>query len=412
MRAIDIVRRACPRARPDYLDAFEAGEADFVAIGGITTPEQQDAFLAQVCHETDGLVITVESMNYSAVRLPQVWPDRFKDPKVAAKYAHDPRALAEKTYGGRMGNGPEGAGDGWAFIGRGLLQITGREAYEKYGKALGIDLAGQPDLAFSAEWSLKIALAEWAASSRRGKTCNEMATAGDFEGITRAINGGLVGYQSRKEWLARVRLARHAADAPDATAPLQLGSRGWRVGALQQRLMVLGYPIGRVDEAFGKETASKVRDFQSDNDLPITGIVDPATQARLDTAQPREVSAARASATAADVADHPVVQAATATKSTARQALIGAMLAAGADAASDPGAAIDKAQGAIEKVKAAQGLMGSVSEIAMPVLGWIAGHPSALVGAVVAALALIMMARSTATIDAVVERYRTGKDMG
>ena len=194
-----------PNARSAYLTAFDHADADLAPFGVNRSKLRLAHFLAQVCHETDGLSIRVESMNYSAARLAVVWPSRFKDPKIAAKYAHDPRALAEKTYGGRMGNGPEGTGDGWAFIGRGLLQITGREAYEKYGKALGIDLAGQPDLAFSAEWSLKIAAAEWAASKRNGKTCNEMADADDVEGITRAINGGLIGFESRKEWLRKAK---------------------------------------------------------------------------------------------------------------------------------------------------------------------------------------------------------------
>lgn len=212
MRAIDIVRRLCPGALGAYVAAFEAGDEALASIGGIDNVAREDAFLANVLHETDGLTIRVESLNYSAPRLAQVWPSRFKDPAVAAKYAHAPKALAEHTYGGRMGNGPEGSGDGWKFIGRGLLQITGREAYEKYGMTLGIDLAGNPDLAVSADWALKIAAAEWAASTRRGKTCNEMADAGDFEGVVRAINGGLIGLPSRKAWLRRIRAARAALD--------------------------------------------------------------------------------------------------------------------------------------------------------------------------------------------------------
>ncbi|MBV5263974.1 glycoside hydrolase family 19 protein [Pinisolibacter aquiterrae] len=199
-----LIRALAPDARSVYLAAFDGADAD-LAPSGINAGRRRVAhFLAQVCHETDGLTIRVENMNYSAARLPQVWPSRFKDPAVARAYAHDPEKLANFVYADRMGNGPAASGDGWAFIGRGLLQITGREAYETYGRALGIDLAGHPDLAYSAEWSLKIAAAEWAASSRRGRSCNEMADDDDVEGVTRAINGGLIGFSSRKEWLRKV----------------------------------------------------------------------------------------------------------------------------------------------------------------------------------------------------------------
>ncbi len=210
VRAIDIVRRVAPRARPEYLASIEAGDAAAVEIGGLATAARMDALLAHILHETDGLTIRVENLNYSAARLPQVWPSRFSDPEVARAHAKQPQKLANFVYGGRMGN--VGADDGWRFIGRGLLQITGREAYEKYGRVLGISLAANPDLAFSAEWSWKIALAEWAASSRKGRTCNEMADAGDFEGTTIAVNGGKTGLGSRLDWLRKVRAARAALE--------------------------------------------------------------------------------------------------------------------------------------------------------------------------------------------------------
>ena len=198
-----LLARLVPNARSVYRAAFAQADAALAPTGVNATRLRLAHFLAQVCHETDGLTIRVESLNYSAPRLAQVWPSRFGDPAVAARYAHAPEKLAEKTYGGRMGNGPEGSGDGWKYVGRGLLQITGREAYETYGRALGIPLAEDPDLAISADWALKIAAAEWAASTRRGKTCNEMADADDVEGVTRAINGGLIGFASRKDWLRR-----------------------------------------------------------------------------------------------------------------------------------------------------------------------------------------------------------------
>lgn len=187
------------------LDVIVAADGTSVPIGANATPLRAAHFMAQILHETDGLSIRIESMNYSAERMMVVWPKRFPDYATAAPYAHAPAKLAERTYGGRMGNGPEGSGDGWRFIGRGLLQITGREAYEKYGSLLGIDLAADPDLAFSAEWSLKVAAVEWAHSRRKGMSCNQLADIDEIEGVTWAINGGDIGLSSRREWLRKAK---------------------------------------------------------------------------------------------------------------------------------------------------------------------------------------------------------------
>ncbi|MCK3780472.1 chitinase [Ensifer sesbaniae] len=90
--------------------------------------------LATVFHETGGTMQPVtENLNYSAERLTQVWPSRFPTIASAKPFARNPRKLANKVYGGRMGNtGPD---DGWLYRGRGLPQITGKENYEKFGIA-------------------------------------------------------------------------------------------------------------------------------------------------------------------------------------------------------------------------------------------------------------------------------------
>lgn len=60
--------------------------------------------MAQILHETGGLMIFRENMNYSAKRIVQVWPSRFKNEAAAAPYAQNPQALANKVYNGRIGN--------------------------------------------------------------------------------------------------------------------------------------------------------------------------------------------------------------------------------------------------------------------------------------------------------------------
>src|SRR5882724_2713575 len=126
-------------------------------------------------------------MNYSAKRMVDVWPNRFKNEKAAAAYAHKPQELANCVYNGRMGN-RLGSDDGWTFIGRGMLQVTGREDYEKYGTVLDIDMIADPELAVDSRYSLKLAAAEWNA-----KQCNADADQDSIRKVTRKIHGGLVG---------------------------------------------------------------------------------------------------------------------------------------------------------------------------------------------------------------------------
>ncbi|KSV89787.1 hypothetical protein [Sinorhizobium sp. GL28] len=90
------------------------------------------AIFAAAYHETGGAMRPVEeNLNYSANRLTKVWPARFPTLASAEPYAGKPRKLANRVYGGRLGNVE--ADDGWRYRGRGLAQITGKANYAKFG---------------------------------------------------------------------------------------------------------------------------------------------------------------------------------------------------------------------------------------------------------------------------------------
>lgn len=158
---------------------------------GIDTPVRQAAWLAQVLHESGQLSIVEENLNYSAEGLLRTFPKYF-NPTTAAEFAHKPERIANRVYGGRMGNGPDETGDGWRYRGRGLIQLTGKENYRAATGGLGINLVGMPEIllqdrpaAMSAGWF-------W-----ESRNLNALADAGRFEDITRAINGGLIGQAER-----------------------------------------------------------------------------------------------------------------------------------------------------------------------------------------------------------------------
>lgn len=158
-------------------------------------------FLAQIIHESGHLKYNQENLNYSAKALRSVFGKYFPTDVLAEQYARKPEKIANRVYANRMGNGDEDSGDGWLRRGRGLIQLTGTDNYKACSKALNIDLMKNPDLIVSnAEVCVKTACWFW--SSKR---LNEWADKDDIITITKKINGGLNGIESRKELLSRAK---------------------------------------------------------------------------------------------------------------------------------------------------------------------------------------------------------------
>lgn len=188
-----------PGAEVLYRQTFEYSD-QLQPYGLFDSRLRLEHFLAQVLHETGGLRFLVENLNYSAKRLTEVWPSRFPTLEAAQPFAHNSRALANKTYGGRMGN--VDPNDGWRYIGRGLLQLTGRDNYERVGTALDVKLVTFPTSVLDPEYGLRVAGEVWWTGQ-----CNIFADGDNLERVTRAINGGLIGLEERRAWLKKVRAA-------------------------------------------------------------------------------------------------------------------------------------------------------------------------------------------------------------
>ena len=181
---------------------------------GIDTPQLVAHVMAQISHECGAGHDVVENLDYSAGRIMQVWPSRFPTMASAAPYAHNPRALANKVYNGRMGN-VAGTDDGYNFRGRGGAQTTGREGYARVRKQTGIDVVNHPEYLIDPRYFLACAVSDFVNCG-----CLPFAEKDDVVGVTRRLNGGTVGLTERKAWLAKWQAALgHAAlrvDAPVA----------------------------------------------------------------------------------------------------------------------------------------------------------------------------------------------------
>jgi putative chitinase len=166
----------------------------FAAVIGPDTFSKGDEdlrnFLGQVLHESAGLERLEENLNYSAERLCQVWPKRFPTLGDAAPYARNPEALANRVYGGRLGN--TAPGDGWAYRGRGLIHVTGRANYELVQKVSGLRVLVNPGLLAQPLPALQASVAWW---ERRVPD----AALHDIERVSVAVNGGTIGLPHREE---------------------------------------------------------------------------------------------------------------------------------------------------------------------------------------------------------------------
>jgi putative chitinase len=176
-------------------DAVIAMIPDTAAKFQINTPLRLAHFLAQCGHESGGFRLTKENLNYSAKGLMGIFKKYFPTEALANQYARQPQKIANKVYGGRMGNGPESSGDGAKYCGRGYIQLTGKDNYTAFGKSIGEDICSNPDKV-SQNYAL-LSAAWFFSKNGLHKMADEGATEGVVTKITKRVNGGTIGLADR-----------------------------------------------------------------------------------------------------------------------------------------------------------------------------------------------------------------------
>ena len=176
-------------------DAVIAMIPDTAAKFQINTPLRLAHFLAQCGHESGGFRATQENLNYSAKGLAGIFRKYFPTEAAAASYARNPQKIANKVYGNRMGNGPESSGEGYKFRGRGYIQLTGKENYTAFGKAIGEDIPSNPDKVAS-QYAL-LSAAWFFSKNGLHRMADEGATDSVVTKITKRVNGGTIGLADR-----------------------------------------------------------------------------------------------------------------------------------------------------------------------------------------------------------------------
>jgi predicted chitinase len=175
------MRAVCPDANaaiwvPALISAFE--KFDF------SNNRRRAAAMGQFLVEAGpALSEIVEDLDYTPERACQVWPALFPTP-AAAPYCADQRQFADFVYANVNGNGDATSGDGYRFRGRGLIQLTGRDEYAAFARAIGRTAEQAAEFcdttqgaAFSGCWYLA------------SNGCLPLADQWDIDAITRRVNG-------------------------------------------------------------------------------------------------------------------------------------------------------------------------------------------------------------------------------
>ena len=166
-----ILLAVAPHGKASIRAGFAAAFPDCIDRADLVTTLRVAHFIAQCAHESAGLATTTE-------------------------YA------SGREYEGRKDLGNVQKGDGPRFKGRGLIQLTGRANYARFGKALGVNLIETPALAAVFPEAALVAAEYW---HERG--LNKWADSDDIGGVTLRVNGGYNGLASRKAYLAKAKAA-------------------------------------------------------------------------------------------------------------------------------------------------------------------------------------------------------------
>jgi putative chitinase len=177
--------------------AFGPGTFKAAAAYYKLSPNRAAHFFAQTAHESGNFKAFSENLNYSAKGLRGIFRKYFPTDALAKAYERKPVKIANRVYGNRMGNGDEASGEGFAFRGRGALQLTGKFNYSEFAKYVNRpDIMDNPDLV-ATELAFESALWFFDKNKLWG-ICDRGINDAAILALTKRINGGTHGLDDRK----------------------------------------------------------------------------------------------------------------------------------------------------------------------------------------------------------------------
>ena len=258
----------------------------------INTARRAAHFISQCAHESNNFRSLSENLNYSEKSLNAVFGRYFgtgvhpagHTRRDASEYARNPEKIANYVYMDefrkyKMGNVNDG--DGWLFRGRGLKQLTGRENYTRFGKTVDMTAEQAAEYVATPKGAVESACWFWDANK-----LNSIADTDDVVKMTKKINGGNIGLESRQTRYSKamevfgspVSIVEDAGNDDfdvDDIGVLRKGCRGEGVKMMQEALGV------GADGVFGPGTERALKEWQASKGLTVDGIAGPATLGEL-----------------------------------------------------------------------------------------------------------------------------------
>lgn len=257
---------------------------------GLTTINRIAGFMSQAGHESGDFKVIQENLNYSEQNLLKTF-SRYFTKATAKQYARKPEMIANHVYDdanrtNKLGNTQ--VGDGWRFRGRGLIQLTGRWNYDKFGESIEKTAEEAAVYMETKRGAMESALWYW-----KSNNINRFADADDIKGMSKAVNGGDIGladrtqrYNKNKDIMSVsksfpssvndqitdsvTQITTQITDSVTAIVGIQRGSKGDIVKAVQKALKI------GIDGVYGITTEAAVRSWQRTNRYPVTGKMDAA----------------------------------------------------------------------------------------------------------------------------------------
>jgi putative chitinase len=184
---------------PELADVWADALNETCQEFAIDSPYRIAGFISNTAHESGGFKFVKENLNYSAASLMRVWSSRFPTLEIAQRYAMNPEKIANRAYADRMGNRDEASGDGWKYIGRGLIQLTGKNNYVAYSLACDNEALQHPEIVEQPKYAAESA--GWFWDTHR---LNQLADNQDVVGMAKRINGGINGLDDRQMKYSKV----------------------------------------------------------------------------------------------------------------------------------------------------------------------------------------------------------------
>ncbi|WP_392562451.1 hypothetical protein RHO12_02930 [Orbus sturtevantii] len=234
---MEMLLAAHPWGAKDYYNIILPYLNQYAAAYKLTEAKEIAHFLSQIGHET-GFKADSEDLYYKQQIMKKTFgckggkknynkeTDSCDLGKLRSKlwtntsyYEKNPEHLGNYVYANRMGNGDESSGDGYRYRGRGVIQLTGKDAYRNFTRVHNRnnpddvqDFVASPDLlASSKQYYIESAFAFWfTKTGKPNPTVNrfvnlrDLAKLGTVQEVTQLVNGGQNGYADRKQRFNRI----------------------------------------------------------------------------------------------------------------------------------------------------------------------------------------------------------------